>query len=203
MKKSFRFLTVVVLVTAFFTIQSGYAQEVLFEDNFKTLDPAWGDGFVIKDGKAVLAPDLNGAKAWLNQANVFQDMTLSLQLRAASGDQDDNCVGGAIIWAIDRQNHYVINLSTSGKISVARLVNNHALHPIPQRDCPEVKKGVGQSNLLKIVVKGNQATINMNGKDVLTFKGQPPEAGGAIGLRAESADKTKAVWEFSDLKVTK
>jgi hypothetical protein len=95
------------------------------------------------------------------------------------------------------------NDMAGGRISVARWAGGRWLEPVPWRDCPEVKKGSGQTNLIKVITRGNQATVNINGKDVVTFKGQPPEGGGLIGFYTSGDGKQKAASEFSDLKVAK
>jgi len=53
------------------------------------------------------------------------------------------------------------------------------------------------------MTKGNQATVYINDTEVVTFKGQPPQGGSLIGVKGDSPEKSQAVWEFSDLKVTK
>ena len=68
-----------------------------------------------------------------------------------------------------------------------------------------VKTEIGQTNLLRIVTRGNQVTDNVNGKGLATFKADPPAGGGRIGGRASSPPDARAnsVVSFSDLKITK
>jgi hypothetical protein len=84
-------------------------------------------------------------------------------------------------------------------------VNQRSLSPVPWRESASIKKGLGQTNELRVVTKGAQATVFINDTQVVSFNGQPPQGGGFIGMIAFSPEKAtnKNVWEFSDLKVTK
>ena len=177
-------------------------EDVLFSDDFKTADPAWGFDAPIKDGKLTVEPPLKISRSFLNEANVFDDMTCSIKVHIVS-DDDAGCPGGGLIfWAKDDSNFYELVVTPSGKVAVWRLVNNRWITPVSLRDCPDVKKGKDAWNLLKVVIRGNQATVSINGKDVATFKGQPPDGGGMIGVCGECGEK-KSVYEFSDPTVTK
>ena len=177
--------------------------DTLFSDDFKTADPAWGIDAeaTIKDGIFTVVPNLTFGHVYLNEANVFQDMTCSIKAQNVAGGTDQP--GGLVFWAKDTDNYYALNITADGGVSVWRMVNKRWIYPLAWRDCPDIKKGTGQSNLLKVVVRDNQATVSVNGKDVATFKGQPPDGGGMIGVYGESGDKTKSQWQFSELSVTK
>ena len=177
--------------------------DVLFSDDFKTADPAWAADAngVIKDGTFTVQPELNMGDTYVNQANVFQDMTCSIKMQKLAGDADE--AGGLAFWAADYSNCYYLNITAEGKVGVCRKVSGRWLYPLNYQDCADIKKGTGQWNVLKVVVRGNQATVSVNGKNVATFKGQPPDGGGMVGMYGESGATTKSQWQFSDLSVTK
>jgi hypothetical protein len=179
--------------------------QVLYEDNFATLDPAWGaqnDKQSVKDGKLVIQPEVNSSWSDINQGNVFEDMDACVKVVIAKAD-DPTWGGGFIFWAKDYNDYYYLLITGDGQYAVKRWVNGRSLSPVDWRESPAIKKGVGQTNELRVVAKGNQATVYINDTEVITFKGQPPQGGGFVGVRGSSAEKSPIVWEFSDLKITK
>jgi hypothetical protein len=52
-----------------------------------------------------------------------------------------------------------------------------------------------------VVTKGNQATIFINGKEVVSFAGKPPEGGSVIGFRACSGPEGSNSVAFSNFQV--
>ncbi len=179
--------------------------EVLLEDNFATLDPGWGaatDNFNAANGKLTLQADLNAGLVGLNQSNRFEDMDASIKVNMAKSD-DQAWGGGLVFWATDYDNYYAVLVSANGQFSVRRYVNARSLAPVDWRDSTVIQKGIGQVNQLRVVTKGSQATVYINGVEVVTFNGQLPQGGGFIGVKGSSAEKSQIVWEFSELKVTK
>jgi hypothetical protein len=81
--------------------------EVLYEDNFTNLDPSWGtpgEILSVREGKLVLKPALNTTQSVLNQANVFDDADVELQITLSNGDP--GVPGGLVFWAKDYSNFY-------------------------------------------------------------------------------------------------
>ena len=66
-----------------------------------------------------------------------------------------------------------------------------------------IKKGVDQWNALRVVTKGNSATVFINDQQAIAFKGQPPRGGGMIGVHGESGKSSQAICEFSHIAVSK
>ncbi|HSE83930.1 MAG TPA: family 16 glycoside hydrolase, partial [Thermodesulfobacteriota bacterium] len=56
--------------------------EVIYEDNFATMDPAWGEPdekVSVNNGKMVIQPAVNSGWSVLNQGNIFQDMQVCVK----------------------------------------------------------------------------------------------------------------------------
>jgi hypothetical protein len=179
--------------------------QVLFQDNFATLDPAWGNSsqnLSVNNGKLVLQPNLNAGFVALNQANLYNDVDACIKMSMAKSD-DPAWGGGLVFWAKDNSNYYTLLMSGDGQFSIRRYVSDRALTPVDWRESASIKKGIGQVNELRVVTRGNRATAYINDTEVITFNGQPPDGGSLIGVKASSAEKSQIVWEFSDLKITK
>jgi hypothetical protein len=179
------------------------APKVLFEDNFDTMDPVWGeanDVISVKDHKFIMKPAANTAYTVMNQGQLFDDFDASVNLRQAEG-KDPTYGAGLVFWGDGLSNYYYIYASPDGQYVVSRYVNNRRLSPVPWRATDAVKKG-HEVNQLRVVTRGDKATLYINGKELATIKGQPPQGGSFIGMRADSPPQSQDVWEFSDLKVT-
>ena len=176
-------------------------EEVFFEDAFKTQDPAWGKNAEISDGKLVLSEDKASRRTVINQSAIFQDMTLGITARLLNGARGSSF--GVVFLAKDYNDWYSVGINWSGQLSVFRWVGERYLVPVAWRVCPEVASGLGKPNAIEVLVRGKAVTININGKDVVTFNRQMPAGGGSIGFFVEGDEKEKTVAEFSKLKVTK
>jgi tetratricopeptide (TPR) repeat protein len=181
--------------------------QMLFQEDFATLDPAWGapsSNISVQDGKLTLQPELNNSFTALNQAHLFEDMDARVKIRVAKSD-NPNYGGGLVFWAADYKDYYYLLVTGDGWFGVKRWTNGRVLDPVPWRQKSALKKGIGEWNQLRVVTKGKQATVYINDTEVVTLKGQPPKGGGFIGLTGNSPPdvQNKTVWEFSELRVMK
>jgi hypothetical protein len=200
-----RFAALFVVVSVFCLLVSGaQASKVLFEDKFATLDPGWGEpGNIInvKDNKLVLAPDINTSQTVLYQANLFTgDLEVSATVSVVKAD-DLTFGGGLVFWGKDYSEYYAVLITADGYFVVQRHIGGRFLAPVTWRENASIKKGVGAENQLRILTKGNQGKLYINGTEVVTFSGTPPQGGSIIGVRGGSPSQGQNVYSFSDLKV--
>jgi glucose/mannose transport system substrate-binding protein len=178
------------------------AGDVLYEDNFTNLDPSWGSPgeiLSVKEGRLVLKPALNTTQSVLNQSNLFEDADAELQITLSSGDP--NVPGGLVFWAKDYSNFYCLCIDASGSFKVSHFVIDRWLDPVAWTESDAINKGVGQTNKLRVVTKGRQATAYINDKEVISINGQAPQGGGCVGVSGGSAQDTQNIWEFANLRV--
>jgi len=181
------------------------AEEVLYEDDFSTLDPGWGDPsnrIKAEDGKLVVTPAPGMSQTALNQGLLFEDMTATIKARIANGD-DPAQVAGLAFWGSDLDNYYFAAVSANGRFGVVRRIKGKWLFPVSYRTSPLVKQGMGEWNEVRVVTKGNNATLFINGEQAISFKGQAPAGGSLLGVHGESGVESQTVCEFTELKVTK
>src|SRR5580700_1027163 len=184
------------------TILSASAGEILYQDNFTSLDPSWGtpsERLSVKDGKLTLKPVPNTTQSILNQANVFDDADIRVEVNMPAGDA--NVPGGLIFWAKDHSNFYCLCIDAAGYFKISRYVTDRWLQPVGWIENEAIDKGIGQVNKLRVVTKGRQATAYINDKQVTTFYGQPPQGGGCIGVSGGSAENAQNTWQFANLQV--
>ncbi|MGH7807566.1 MAG: hypothetical protein ACRENT_05690 [Thermodesulfobacteriota bacterium] len=71
------FVSVLILLFAGRTVYACKGSQLLFEDNFSTLDPAWGEqgpNLSVSNGKLIVQPEINSSYVALNQGNIFEDI---------------------------------------------------------------------------------------------------------------------------------
>src|SRR5215469_15934237 len=178
------------------------AGDVLYEDNFTNLDPSWGtpgEILSVKEGRLVLKPALNTTQSVLNQSNLFEDAETEVQITLSSGDP--NVPGGLVFWGKDYSNFYCLCIDANGSFKVSHFVVDRWLNPVGWTESDAINKGVGQTNKLRVVTKGRQATAYINDKEIITINGQPPQGGGCVGVSGGSAQDSQNTWEFASLRV--
>jgi glucose/mannose transport system substrate-binding protein len=184
-------------------VRSVLAGEILYSDNFSKLDPSWGalgEDLSVKDGKLTLKPSRNTTRSVLNQANVFDDAEITVEVNLSSGDP--SVPGGLIFWAKDYSSFYCLCINASGHFKISRYVIDRWLYPVNWTPNEAINQGVGQINKLRVATKGRQATVYINDKQIITFNGQPPRGGGCMGISGTSAEASASIWQFAKLKVT-
>jgi hypothetical protein len=175
---------------------------VLLDDKFQTLDPAWGnksDYVAVDNGKLVVKSDANTAYHVFNQSNLYGDADLCVtgQIADTAGSL------GAVFWGVDDNNYYLFWASTAGNFGVSRKVNGRWLSPYPATASAAIKKDLGQTNELEVRAKGNHIVLLINGTQVAESNAMAPQGGGMIGAYGESdSQSAKGTAYFQEIKVT-
>jgi hypothetical protein len=186
-------------------VASAFGQpEVLYEDNFERLDPGWGEStelVSVHDGHLEIRPKMGTSQAVQHQGIVVEDGCVSVTVKLV---RDDGRVqaSGLIFWGTDYQSYYVVDITPDGRYAVTRWAKGRWLYPVSYRRTEAVKRDYNQENEIRVMTKGNIATVFINGTEVISIKGQPPKGGGLIGLYAESGAGEPTVADFSHLKIT-
>jgi len=179
---------------------------VLLQDNFQIMTTNWGganDNVALKNGAMTVSPSLGANYIVLNQGNLFTDMTACVDVAIVQGGpQMVHTFGGIAFWAADINNLYNFVLGPSGTYSIARYVDGRIINIAGFTGDPAIKAGLNQVNHLRVVTRGNQATLFVNDKQIAVISGQPPQGGGEIGFMALSGPATRDVYAFSHLKIT-
>ncbi len=183
-------------------ILSLVAGEILYEDEFTNLDPSWGipgERLSVENGKLTLKPAPDTTQSILNQANVFGDADIRVEVILPAGDV--TIPGGLIFWAKDHSNFYCLCIDAAGYFKISRYVTDRWLQPVGWIKHEAINKGIGEVNKLRVVTQGHQATAYINDKQVATFTGQPPQGGGCIGVSGGSPEDAQNTWQFTNLQV--
>ena len=186
-------------------VSASLAGKVLFADKFASLDPSWGaPGPImdVKEGKLIITPEQNTTQTILNQADVFPNDAESSFAMTFVKAPASTWGSGLVFWAKDYNEYYAVLINAEGWFSVQRHIADRYLLPVAWRESDAIKPGEGVENLLKVVTKGNKATVFINGKEVISFSGQPPQGGTLIGFKVASGPEGSNSVAFSNLQLS-
>jgi hypothetical protein len=147
-----------------------------------------------------LTPEDSQCRTRLYQGDVFEDFDFQVKIRMAK-KVGPMALSGVAFWAKDYDNHYDFVVNQAGQFAITRQTGKRTLTLQSWTDSPAVKKGEGETNLFRVVAKGNQATLFVNGTQVYALKGFPPPGGSLIGFIGCSPQGHRNVFEILELKV--
>ncbi len=183
--------------------------KVLFEDGFTSHDPTWGPQdarLKISSGEAVLSPVPGTRTFRWNRAFVFDDLDACATVRLQKPTTNSTTsYAGLMFWVEDNRNYYQAVIAPNGYFTVARVVDGvvQDKRPVDWVKLDAVKTGAKEKNTLRVMAKGDQVEISINGKEAASFKGEPPRDPSYIGMLAASASSKRGDdWSISDFSVT-
>ena len=180
--------------------------KVLFSDDFKQVDSSWGfdsPDVQVEDGKVKVKPQPDISNLLVYKAILFTNADYCLTVRTPNKLTDnDNTMAGPIFWAKDYDNYYMFMITPSGFAELTRKVDGKWIAVVEWKQAGDIKRGEGANNLVEVKTDGGDITASINGAVFATVKGQAPEAGGEIGMRAQSEKDQVDTWKFSKLMVT-
>ena len=179
--------------------------KVLFSDDFKQVDASWGfdsPDVQVEEGKVKVKPQPDISNLLVYKGLLFSDADYCLTVRIPNKlDDNDNTMAGPIFWAKDYDNYYMFMITPSGFAEIARKVDGKFITVVDWKPMPDVKRPAGSNNVLEVRTQGADISAFINDKLFATVKGQAPEGGGQIGMRAQSEKSQVDTWKFSQLAV--
>jgi hypothetical protein len=178
-------------------------EKIRTEERLPGWDPGWGKpdaNWSVTDGKLRITPLLNSSALLINQKQGFKDADVTVDVEMSKGE-DLSQLGGMIFWAKGYNDCYAMVVSADGRFAVGRKLVGRWINPIAKTENASVKTGIRQLNKLRIRTQGNHLTAYVNGVEVATLVGEPPEGAGYIGLYGESAETSQNIWDFTNVIV--
>jgi hypothetical protein len=173
----------------------------LFEDQFATLDETWGrfENYDVEGDKLVIKPPAGFNTSTINNSSLYDEVDVCVEMTAAAPAEGD--CGGVIFWAVDYDNYYAFEISTSGQASFWRRQRGRWLSQVSWQNAQGIEKDAGVVNEVRVVTKGKTAKVFVNGTLFKEVKGQPPKDGSQIGLLACSPSDASVHIAFDNLVV--
>jgi hypothetical protein len=180
--------------------------KTLFTDDFQQVDASWGldaPDVAVEDGKVKVKPQPNISNLLIYKGLNFGEVDICLTVRMPNVvSNNDNTMAGPVFWQHDYDNYYMFMVTPSGYAEIARKLNGKWVSVIDWKADPDIKTNAGASNVLRVLLSGNTITAFVNDAKFASVKGQMPDGGGRIGMRAQSEENQVDTWKFSALKVT-
>jgi hypothetical protein len=177
--------------------------EEIFSDDFSDDSGMWGNAEWITIGGGAIELKLpagyQGVARYRGEMPKDFDLCVDLTYPEAK-NPDGGTYAGISLWFKDYDNQYVVGTTPFGAVGAFRVSKGKITLQIPFRKQPQVKAGAGQTNTLRVTVKGNDVTVYANDQQVSSFRGIPDE--GSFGLIAESEQDNSNAWKFSKVKIT-
>jgi hypothetical protein len=182
----------------------GCGGQILYQDNFDTLDPSWGaadQSFTVKNGALMVSAAAAMTTARSNTKAHYGDFDVCL---LAGSPLSPNAAGsgGLIFWASDARNFYVLAVSSGGSYAILRYTAGEVSAPVPWGPTDALKPGAGVWNALEVKAVGTTATIVINGRTLTTIQGTPPAGGSLIALVAAAPNGNATTWAFGRLRIS-
>ena len=175
----------------------------LFADDFSIADPAWGNyqGTTFSSGQMTIEAEAGGGYMLLNQFALYQDFDICMDVVQHVSDPSTGWAS-LIFWGLDYDNFYMLDVAGNGYVRVTRVQNARWLSPVSWTLTEGVVNPGEELNRLRVRAKGNEAQIFINGKEIVSFRGQPPDGGGLIGVYGTAPVDTAATFDFSNVLIT-
>jgi len=177
--------------------------DVLFADNFATLDAGWGNTDAaqsVAGNKFIVKPKLDGTRRNLYRGRRFDDVDIRVKVVQREGGEE--LAGGIIFWGVDYGDYYFALFRTNGAALIGQSIDGTPKVRI-QAANKNMNRGLGQSNEIRVLVVGNSATVYVNDQEVGKMTNTAPKGGSMVGVYAESGETAVYTWEFSDFVVRK
>ena len=181
-------------------------QKTLFSDDFKQVDASWGfdsPDVSVEEGKVKVKPQPDISNLLMYKAILFTDADYCVTVRMPNSLTDsDNTMAGPLFWATDYDNYYMFMITPSGYAEITRKVKGKWIDVIEWKQAADIKREPGAKNILEVRTSGDTIATFINDKPFASVKGQVPDGGGQIGMRAQSEKGQVDTWKFTGLAVT-
>jgi hypothetical protein len=185
-------------------------REVLFEDKFQEEDAAWdlseseGASVTIGNGRLEIKPNGGWSRMVLYGGAAFREGDLCVDY--IMPQTKDPAVAGVLFWAANYGSLFGLLVNTVGEAKIMRRQLNKdnkidTTAPVDWTPAPAVKKGAGQTNQLRVVLKGNSASTFINDRPFKNIKGIG-SFGAQIGLFGWAEQSQPTAWQFTNVTIT-
>lgn len=175
----------------------------VLQDSFSSANPALNlyandnAKVVVQDGKAIVTvfkPSF--VRPELYDDLRFKDVNICLAVATPATDTSQKQDGGIAFWADSYTSYYTFQISPEGLYSVGQMSAGKWTYVVPPTASKAIVQGIGKTNTLRVLTKGNTGTLFINDQQVATTNGTPPANGGLVGFVGDSAEPLNGTVSF-------
>lgn len=204
-------VAVTAIVGYFFAAAAAHAcggGKVIYQDDFKTLDPAWNapDNVSAVNGAMSIKLASNVGFTLISQANLYTQPSIEIcatfKLVSGVGSSSDSAGAATVFWAAGTTNFTQVELLPgAGTVKGSALVDNKWVTKVPPRTVAAQNTAAGGTNDVDVIVNGGRVQATVNGKPAVYMIGSPPTASWMVGLYFESPASTATEWQVTNYQV--
>jgi hypothetical protein len=183
------------------------SMRLLFEDDFSNPDSGWQvrlDDVVewgYENSEYSCLMKKQGWITWECNDNVGQltDFSLEVDAMQISGPNENMAAYGVIFRALDSNNFYNFRISPNGRYTIEKRTNGQWDTPLRDWTVSNLIKQGSLMNHIKVVCKGSQIELNVNGYHLTTVTDNSYTSG-TIGMTVGSSDVQNHI-HFDNVKI--
>ena len=176
------------------------AAGVIFEEDFAIYDPGWSGDEEITFKDHTLA--IHGNHTSILSSVLVDDMEASVKVRPAPGA---SASAGLVFWSKPEgkrpRDYIAFRLHGDGQMSVSSLEDGQWVTIMERQKVPEAHIDPLGWTELRVVAKGNKATLHANGVSVEVIEGEAPQGGTLVGLEGTAGPEGKSTATFSSFQL--
>jgi hypothetical protein len=185
--------------------RSGFASQVVLSDPLTAWPLNFGSqtaNVMLKDGAVHIVEPGNTSSWELYSAFSFTDMDASVTATTNNASASE---AGLIFWST-AESFYVYEISPANQtfalFKFTPAATDQWLTIVPWTKSPLVKSGTGAANTLRVVTKGNAASLFVNGGVLGSLPLQAPAGGGSVGFLGAGSTNQPADFAYANLSVS-
>jgi hypothetical protein len=195
------FWSLIAVLSLLTPLAAAEGQESLYSDDFGTFHGGWGEASetaYVDHNRFFLRLGVDQSRIAMHSTLVTGDLDLRVEITEIAGGVES--MAGIALWALDDVNCLTVGLTSEGDLVVKSFSEAQRSLPLPATPNRSLRKGLGQTNELRIVARGNRLTIYVNGTQAVAMRSFPPAVPTKFGLYGQSLGQAHT-WAYSNLSV--
>jgi hypothetical protein len=182
----------------------GGTGRLVYTDAFDKLGADWGteNRFVKVTGGELVITQQDRSYSLFAQPG-YRDVDYCATIRLTESSKLSGSYGGLAFWARDNDRYFTFQITLDGYGTVYEYNYGDWTSLIDDRAFAAIKKGIGAVNELRVVTRGPNATLYVNGQkfDTLQAKGTPGTQRIGFSIEGPEGANSRATFAFDNVEV--
>jgi hypothetical protein len=182
--------------------------KVIYQDDFKTLDPAWNapDYVTAANGAMSVRLAQNAGLSLISQANLYTQPSIEIcttfKVVSGLGSSADSTGAAVVFWASGATDYTDVEiLPAGGTVRGSARIDSKWTTKVSPHTVAALNTALGGTNDMDVVVNGSRVQASVNGKPGVYMLGTPPSSSWMVGLYFESPAASATEWQVTNFQV--
>jgi hypothetical protein len=204
-------LAVTALIGYFLAVAVAHAcgsGKVIYQDDFKTLDPAWNAPDYVTAANGAMSVKLaqNTALSLISQANLYTQPSIEIcatfKLLSGPGTSNFSARAGVAFWASSPSDYTEVEIFPYfGTVGGLAKVDDKWITKVSPHSIAAESTAIGGTNDMDVVVNGSRVQASVNGKPSVYMLGTAPTSSWLVGLYFASSPSSATEWQVTNFQV--